>query len=795
MIAVLVLAVAGLAPASISSRWSIPVGGVSTQFDPAGKVWSTADGSTYMLTEPDANDGQWRDVRLSKFNLTGVKQWEYRLPGLGAFDDHAGQVKGLGSDVVFTAIRAKNSKDRECLAVRVTPTGTVAWTANLGPANETQALLVTVNNTILVGLDVPGPLGFDLAGLASLSPLGTMSWREVYSASLVDGHDVTRIVESQNNVLIGGNAGSWPFIVAFSKAGEELWHDAVVDTEGTVIGMQVMGQNLLVQVGDPGSDASQNGLLKYSLLGGWLYENYLKFENEVYFAASAKVGELAYVLTAQAGTPESWGLRRYRATSSYPAILGPFAGPTDREPESILGDASGLLVGGVTFVNGGWRPIATRIDLDTMSEQWAFTGTSSARRHVLHQAPNGDVLMTSVTTSGDLLVQRLQQKVAIQSLVLSHTSGNSGVKPKLAVTLVGKAPGGGIAVALSSNKAVFGVPTTVLVPAGQTTVDVFPTVSPVAANTVATITGSSDGVSKTVQYTVLPPKLVTLTSTPVDIYGGEAHSLELALDSKAPSNFVATLTAPVALGLPATATFSPNALKKVVSGVASPTATTKDYVVKATRSGVTVSTPVKVRGPILAALKVTGYAGNFPAPLLYDSSKPLPVKAEIRGKSPTSTVVKVTDTLANLTASNISIPAGALAASKSFPVTVSPAATVEGKITGQIGSATPRSVLLCGQRGVLKTFVAPATVSGGQAWVLSITLENAAPAGGVLVKIETQGFSPSALGIGVSGVVVGAGAKSATKAFIVPGGSNHYSGKLILSVSKFNGFFREIKIN
>jgi hypothetical protein len=298
-----------------------------------------------------------------------------------------------------------------------------------------------------------------------------------------------------------------------------------------------------------------------------------------------------------------------------------------------------------------------------------------------------------------------------------------------------------------------------------------------------------------VQFTVLAPKLVSIVSAPQSLYGGEAHTLELGLDSPAPSNFTASITAPVALGLPATATFSQNHQTKVVNGVASPTATTKDYVVKATRGAVTLSTTVKVRGPILTALRVTGYIGNFPTPILFDAAKPLLVKVETRGKSPVNTVVTVTDTVPNLTSSNITVPAGSLSAAKNFPVTVAAAAAIEGKITGQIGSGSPHSASVCYQRGVLKTFGAPANVSGGQPWMLTITLENPAPAGGVPIKIETQGFNLSTLGIGVSGVVVPAGSKTASKAFIVPGGNNPSSGKLILSATKFNGFYREIKVN
>jgi hypothetical protein len=94
---------------------------------------------------------------------------------------------------------------------------------------------------------------------------------------------------------------------------------------------------------------------------------------------------------------------------------------------------------------------------------------------------------------------------ALQSLAVSPTSVAGGTSASGTVTLTGPAGSSGAVVALSSNNPAATVPGSVTVPAGASSVRFTIGTSAVTVNTVATITSSYAGVSRTASLTVTPP--------------------------------------------------------------------------------------------------------------------------------------------------------------------------------------------------------------------------------------------------------------------------------------------------
>jgi len=122
------------------------------------------------------------------------------------------------------------------------------------------------------------------------------------------------------------------------------------------------------------------------------------------------------------------------------------------------------------------------------------------------------------------------------SFTLSPISVPGGTSATGEVILTGPVLSGGLAVALTSNKAAARVPPSVTVPAGTTTASFAVTTVPVAQSTTVTITAAAGGVSKTAQLNVAPPELSSVTTPNEDIFGGTTVNGQVSLKSAAPSS-------------------------------------------------------------------------------------------------------------------------------------------------------------------------------------------------------------------------------------------------------------------
>ena len=125
----------------------------------------------------------------------------------------------------------------------------------------------------------------------------------------------------------------------------------------------------------------------------------------------------------------------------------------------------------------------------------------------------------------------------LESVSLNPSTVLGGKPTTGTVTLSGKAPSGGITVALTSSepsKAKLPNPASITVPAGETSaVFIVPTV-PVATQTIATITGTLHGASKTATLTIRPPSLLSVTVDPSSVKGGAGSTGTVTISGPAP---------------------------------------------------------------------------------------------------------------------------------------------------------------------------------------------------------------------------------------------------------------------
>ena len=112
---------------------------------------------------------------------------------------------------------------------------------------------------------------------------------------------------------------------------------------------------------------------------------------------------------------------------------------------------------------------------------------------------------------------------ALASLSVSPASNAGGAVPAATVTLAAAVSADTTVSLSSSNASAASVPSTVVVPAGQTSARVNVTTSPVAANTPVTITATLGSATQTATVTVMAGTLVGLTIEPSSVRSqGEA---------------------------------------------------------------------------------------------------------------------------------------------------------------------------------------------------------------------------------------------------------------------------------
>ncbi|MES2463303.1 MAG: collagen-binding domain-containing protein, partial [Armatimonadota bacterium] len=145
------------------------------------------------------------------------------------------------------------------------------------------------------------------------------------------------------------------------------------------------------------------------------------------------------------------------------------------------------------------------------------------------------------------------------SLSISPDAVDGGDKATGTVTLDGPAPAGDLPVTLSDNSPSVTVPGTVTVKAGDTTATFTIQTSVVAQQTVATVSGSLNGLTRTATITVRPLRLLSIVLDPDRVRGGLPSKARVTVSQPAPAGgLTVTLSAntpaatpPPSVGIPA----------------------------------------------------------------------------------------------------------------------------------------------------------------------------------------------------------------------------------------------------
>lgn len=172
------------------------------------------------------------------------------------------------------------------------------------------------------------------------------------------------------------------------------------------------------------------------------------------------------------------------------------------------------------------------------------------------------------------------------------------------VTLDRPAPTGGATFLLYSNNAAAVVPTSVTIPAGQTSANFAITTSPVISNAKPVINARYDGLNLQTNFDLAAPLIQSITANPQVQYGGLTIRGDVSLTGMAPTGgrrVSLTSSNPSRVAVPSGVTVLAGATSASFTMTTTPTTANQSSVISATTAHVTKTVFVAVNAPFLTA--------------------------------------------------------------------------------------------------------------------------------------------------------------------------------------------------
>ena len=263
---------------------------------------------------------------------------------------------------------------------------------------------------------------------------------------------------------------------------------------------------------------------------------------------------------------------------------------------------------------------------------------------------------------------------ALASISMSPATVVGSVSSTGTVTMTNPAPTGGAVVALSSNNTAAIVPTSITVPAGQTTASFTITTSGVGAWTSATISGTYVGATQTASLAIAPA-LASISMNPATVVGGLSSTGTVTLINPAPvggavvtlSDNSAFASTPASVTIPEGATAATFPITTVAVG------TSASATISASLIASTLTANLTISAPILSSVTMS------PSSVIGGSSSVGTVTLSSAAPAGGAVVTLSDNSLAALTPDNVTVLAGATTAT--FVVT-----------TQQVGPITPVTI-------------------------------------------------------------------------------------------------------
>jgi hypothetical protein len=350
---------------------------------------------------------------------------------------------------------------------------------------------------------------------------------------------------------------------------------------------------------------------------------------------------------------------------------------------------------------------------------------------------------TNVTVTASLLGVSKTSAVTVTAPGLTRLSLNpssvvGGNATTATIDIGSPAPAGGLVIALSSNRSDVLAPSTVTVPAGQTSVSVQIPTRTVLSQVDAVVTATLNGVSRTANLSITAPVLTSIALNPSTIRGGEDAALTVNLTSPAPIGGVTvTLSSTnTALVIPASVTVPAGETTVKVTLATRAVTATENGQLTATFAGVTKSVQVSVVAPVMASLTVEPNAvvGGTSATGTLELTSVAPAGGLVVSLTSSKSDVGVP--------ASVTVPAGSTAVAFNIQTT-KVTADVTSVITAGLNGNTRTAQIRVVAHQLSTVAITPSSVSGGTSFTGRVTLQQAAPAGGIVVSLASSDLAVS----------------------------------------------------
>jgi hypothetical protein len=370
----------------------------------------------------------------------------------------------------------------------------------------------------------------------------------------------------------------------------------------------------------------------------------------------------------------------------------------------------------------------------------------------------------------------------LQSITISPSSITAGSSATVTITLSGPAPSGGAVVGLSVSNMAFPVPSTLTVPAGQSTASFSESSgATITATTTTIVTATYNGGSQTASVTVTVtgpglPTLIGFSISPSTVTSGANATLSFTLTGPAPSGGATITLSSNNAVLPVPATYSIPAGQSTTSFSVQSSAlitSTTITTVTATYNGGTQTASVTVTPATPSLPTLTGFSIN-PSTVASGASATLSFTLSAPAPSGGATISLSSNNMAFPVPSNFTVPAGqsttSVSAQSSTTITATATAVVMATYNGGSLSASVTVAASTGSGLALSSLsVTPSTVTAGSFTTLSVSVNGLAP-GGTAVSIQSSNQAaypaPSSVaipsGYSTNGVSVQAGSLATT---------------------------------
>ncbi len=403
---------------------------------------------------------------------------------------------------------------------------------------------------------------------------------------------------------------------------------------------------------------------------------------------------------------------------------------------SISGTVAGAGAGQATVTLTGGSGNTTTTDA---SGNYSFGGLGNgaytvtpSRTGVIYTPLGRTLTLNGAAITG---INFAVQSAGIQSLSTTPAAVTGGSNSTATVLLAGAAPAGGAVVALaSSNTGAASVPASVTVPANATSATFTVSSHPVATSTAVMLTATYNGTATTT-LTVNAPWVNSVAVSPASVTGGISSTGTVTLSGLAPAGglVVAISDNNSAATVPASVTIAANATTAAFSITTKTVTASTPVTITATANGTAPTTILTVVPIALSSVSVS------PTSVLEGASSTGTVT--LNGPAPAggAVITLAANSAATSLPASVTVPANAT--SVTFTITTaSVSAATTSTITATYNSGNKTATLVVNPWLALVS-LSPTSLTGGTPSTGTVTVNGAAPAGGIKVSLASNSAS------------------------------------------------------